>query len=98
MRHEEALDCPCKPVYRQQVGGGRVLVHRRGDEGEGRETPSNRAMDRYCRLCGTWHIVGHEHLDRLHEIGQAFAVYMTSLSDVPDEQYNHRAVAWLRGR
>ena len=60
MTHREALDCPCKPVSREQVGGGSVLVHR--DMGSGRLNIAEAAPDRYCRQCQSWHLLGHPHL------------------------------------
>lgn len=64
MSHRQALDCPCRPEIRDQVGGGRVYVHRRFGDGDGRETPSTRAPDRRCPTCpdNTYHFVGHPHL------------------------------------
>lgn len=56
--HSETLTCPCKPETRQQVGGGRVLVHRAHQEGRG--TVETWAPDRLCG-CGSWHLTGHPH-------------------------------------
>jgi hypothetical protein len=68
--HVEALDCPCRPETRRQLGGGRVQVHRDLEAfvelglDDGRFTPTDRAMDRLCRVCTvtTFHLVGHPHL------------------------------------
>jgi len=92
--HDETLECPCRPEPRDAVGGGRVMVHRLLEDRQGRATEHNRALDRYCRMCGEWHIVGHEHLERLSTIGQRFAQYLAGL---PLIDSSARAAAFIVG-
>jgi hypothetical protein len=100
MKHIESGKCPCIPEIKNQVGGGRVLVHRRGDEIEGRETVVERHLDRYCRICGQWHMFDHEHIERFREIGVAFRAQLV-LGEPPtneDPRSLSRTVAFVAGR
>lgn len=63
MTHVEALDCPCGLETRDQLGGGRVQVHRDMGDSDGRRTDSFRSPDRHCERCDGWHLLGHPHFE-----------------------------------
>lgn len=87
--HREALDCPCHPETRDALGGGQVMVHRAIPEGRQVEVTS--APDRLCRLCGQWHLVGHEHLASMEVMAARVATIAVH------DDANDRTLAFLGG-
>lgn len=68
-------------------------MHRQLGLDDGRETEDNRAPDRYCRLCGIYHMTGHAHLARMREIRSEFRVRIEPIMRRGAE--NERTVEFL---
>ncbi len=98
IEHTEALDCPCKPVTVQTLGGGRVQVHRdQSHQGERKPQQTvcpgcgtaivSGVQDPYCAEHQTWHNHGDRPKSLLRQLEE-------EVMALPTRHYNHTG-SWI---